>query len=62
MNEFVGVALAKKKLKKVFEIVDKDRSGRIDIGEVRKLSLLTMRPDEGDSNSHSLADELMEAN
>ena len=62
MNEFVGVALAKKKLKKVFEIVDKDRSGQIDIEEVRKLSLLTMRPDADDVAAPSLADELMEAN
>jgi Ca2+-binding EF-hand superfamily protein len=29
MNEFVGVSLAKKNLKKVFSIIDKDDSGKI---------------------------------
>ena len=45
MNEFVGVALAKKDLKKVFSIIDKDGGGKIDLEEVRNISNLTMRPD-----------------
>lgn len=62
MNEFVGVALAKKSLKKVYSIIDKDGSGCIDMEEVRNLSLLTMRPDDSDSNTLSIADDIMAEN
>jgi Ca2+-binding EF-hand superfamily protein len=60
MNEFVGVCLAKKNLKKVFNIVDRDGSGKILIDEVRNISNLTMRPDETDASLLPPADELME--
>ena len=62
MNEFVGVSLAKKNLKKVFSIIDNDGSGKIDLDEVRKLSLLTARPDDNDSSTLSIGDEIMAAN
>ena len=62
MNEFVGVALAKKNLKRVYSIIDRDRSGKIDVEEVRKISLLTMRPDDSDSNTLSIADDIMAEN
>lgn len=60
MNEFVGVALAKKNLKKVFNIIDRDGSGRILLDEVRNISNLTLRPDETDSSLLPPAEELME--
>ena len=61
MNEFVGVALAKKNLKRVYNIIDRDGSGRIVIDEVRNISNLTMKPDETDSSLLPSADELMNA-
>lgn len=60
MNEFVGVSLAKKNLKKIYCIIDKDDSGKIVIEEVRNISNLTMRPDETDSGSMLTVDQLME--
>ena len=60
MNEFVGVSLAKKNLKKIFCIIDKDDSGKIVIEEVRNISNLTMRLDETDSGAMLTVDQLME--
>lgn len=60
MNEFVGVSLAKKNLKKVYNIIDRDGSGKIMIDEVRNISNLTMRPDETDSSLLPSANDLME--
>jgi len=60
MNEFVGVALAKKNLKKVFSIIDKDRSGKICIEEVRAISKLTMRTDDSDTDLLPISDNVME--
>ena len=53
MNEFVGVALAKKKLHKVFSIIDKDKSNKIVIEEVRAISKMTMTPEDQDETGIS---------
>lgn len=60
MNEFVGVALAKKNLKRVFDIIDKDRTNKIVMEEVRNISNLTLRPDDNDTTGKTGVDELME--
>lgn len=60
MNEFVGVSLAKKSLKKVFNIIDKDGSGMIVLEEVRNISNLTLRHDDKDTSTMLSVDELME--
>ena len=60
MNEFVGVALAKKELKKVYSIIDKDGGRKIDLEEVRNISNLTMRPDEADTDTLGPSDDVME--
>lgn len=60
MNEFVGVSLAKKNLKKVFSIIDKDGSGKIVIEEVKAVSKLVMRADENDSDMLPISDDIME--
>lgn len=60
MNEFVGVALAKKNLKKVFNIIDRTDSGKIVIDDVRNISSLTMQPDETDESQLPNAEDLME--
>ena len=60
MNEFVGVALAKKDLRKVYSIIDKDGGGKIDLEEVRNISNLTMRPDEADPDTLGPSDDVME--
>ena len=60
MNEFVGVSLPKKNLKKVFNIIDRDGSGNICLEEVKNISNLTMRPDPTDSSLLPSVDELME--
>lgn len=59
MNEFVGVALAKKNLKRVFDIIDKDHTNKIVMEEVRNISNLTLRPENNDTAKTSV-DELME--
>lgn len=43
LNEFVGVAIAKKDLVRVFNIIDKDRSGFINMFEVKEMSKLTWK-------------------
>jgi len=60
MNEFVGVSLAKKNLKRVFSIIDKDGSGMIVIEEVKAVSKLMLRADENDSDSLPISDDVME--
>ena len=60
MNNHVGVAMVKKNLKRIFNIIDRDRSGRINIDEVRKISSLTLRPDDTDSSLLPSTDQLME--
>ena len=60
MNEFVGVSLAKKNLKRVFSIIDKDGSGMIVIEEVKALSKLMLRADDNDSDLLPISDDVME--
>lgn len=62
MNDFVGVSMAKKSLKRVYNIIDRDDSGKIDIEEVRKISLLTMKPDDDDANMNSISENIMAEN
>ena len=62
MNDFVGVSMAKKHLKRVYSIIDRDGSGSIDIEEVRKISLLTMRPEDNNENNQSISDNIMAEN
>ena len=59
MNQFVQVSMPKKSLNKVFQIIDRDGSGLVNLEEVRNISNLTMRPDHMDSRILS-TDELME--
>lgn len=45
LNEFVGVSITKKDLLKIFNIIDKDRSGVINMFEVKEMSKLTWKED-----------------
>ena len=41
MNEFVGVSLLKKELKRVFQIIDRDSNGTISSDELQRISRMT---------------------
>ena len=60
INKFVGVALANKNLKKVYDIIDKEQSGVIVIEQIRAISKLKMKPDEGDVDAMGISDDVME--
>lgn len=43
MNEFIGVAIEKKDLHRVFSIIDKDKSGLVLMDEVRQIANSTLK-------------------
>ena len=62
MNEFVGVSMAKKHLKIVYNKLNQDGSDTIDIEEVRRISLLKMAPEVDDVNQNNISDNIMAEN
>lgn len=64
MNEFIGVAIEKKDLHRVFNIIDKDRSGMIMMDEVKQLASSTWKeaPTEENEDGWLEADEDLKGN
>lgn len=62
MNEFVGLAIPKKELKRTFDIIDKAKAGRIRMEDIKSISTMLAnegKDDSGDDPSEGLpADEL----
>ena len=57
LNEFLGVSLSKKDLHRIFEIIDKDRSGTISLDEIKNISNLTWKQTEEEGTADSWLEE-----
>jgi Ca2+-binding EF-hand superfamily protein len=58
LNEFLGVAMVKKDLYRIFEILDKDKSGSISIDDIKNISNLTWKKTDEEKDMDSwLEDE-----
>lgn len=55
LNEFIGLATAKKELKRTFDIIDKAKAGRIRLEDIKSISQMISgveeNNDEGENNS-----------
>ena len=55
LNEFIGVGLSKKELKRVFDIIDRTKHGRVRLEEVKQISSLI--ENENDSQEYLETEE-----
>lgn len=55
LNDYVGMGMNKKELKRVFDIVDRTKSGRVRLEEIKSISSLL--ENEGDENLMTEEDE-----
>lgn len=47
MNQFVGLATNKKDLKRTFDIIDKNKKGKIRLEEIKNVQSLIFNEEEG---------------
>ncbi len=47
MNEFIGLSNPKKELKRTFDIIDKQKSGRIRLEDIKSISQMLSNEAEG---------------
>ena len=53
MNEFIGLATPKKELKRTFDIIDKQKTGRIRLEDIKSISNMIANEGETDSSEDS---------
>jgi Ca2+-binding EF-hand superfamily protein len=53
MNEFIGLATPKKELKRTFDIIDKQKTGRIRLEDIKSISNMITNEGEADSSEDS---------
>ena len=62
MNQYVGIATPKKELKRTFDILDKQKTGRVRLEDVKSIANMLNNDQDGnqddDDNSHLPANEL----
>jgi len=56
MNQFVGVALNKKDLKRTFDIIDRSKRSRIRIDEIKGISNLVANQEEEEEEDGNLSE------
>lgn len=50
MNEFIGLATPKKELKRTFDIIDKQKTGRIRLEDIKSISNMIANEGEADTS------------
>lgn len=60
MNQFIGLPIPKKDLKRTFDIVDRSKSGKLRLEEIKSISNLIENEDDiiDDENAHLEGDAL----
>jgi Ca2+-binding EF-hand superfamily protein len=63
MNEFVGLATHKKELKRTFDIIDKSKTGRVRLEDIKSIAQMLENDDQSTSaddegNTHLPPDEM----
>ena len=58
MNQYVGIATPKKELKRTFDILDKQRSGRVRLEDVKAIASMLVEDDSTDDSDEVPASEL----
>ncbi len=54
MNQFVGIATPKKDLKKTFDIIDKAKTGRVKLEDIKSIAnMLDNDDDQSDDPDHA---------
>ena len=50
MNEFIGLATPKKELKRTFDIIDKQKTGRIRLEDLKSISNMMNNEEDADAS------------
>jgi Ca2+-binding EF-hand superfamily protein len=51
MNEFIGIANPKKELKRTFDIIDKQKIGRVRLEDIKSISHMIQNENGGDNDN-----------